>query len=79
MSLTDQQTALLAIERQWWQRPGRKEQAMHDAGLTPTEYYRQLTLLIDSLDALALDPVTVNRLRRLRDQRASQRQRLRTA
>ncbi len=53
-----------------WKRPGAKEQAIRDQlGLTPTRYMQLLNRLIDQPGALAYDPVTVNRLRRLREQR----------
>jgi hypothetical protein len=38
-----------------------------------TRYYQLLNALIDRPEALAADPVTVGRLRRLRDLRAARR------
>lgn len=38
-----------------------------------TRYYQVLNALIDTPEALAFDSLTVNRLRRLRDERAAQR------
>lgn len=71
---------LLAFERQWWQGPGAKEQAIRDLfGVTPTRYYQLLGQLIDQPEALAYDPVTVKRLRGLRDRRAAGRARARAA
>ncbi len=68
--LSDLDRSLLAFESQWWQRPGAKEQAIRDLfGLTPTEYYRRLNVLVDQPASLAYDPVMVNRLRRLRGRR----------
>jgi hypothetical protein len=71
-SLTDIDTAMLAIEHEWWPTAGRKEDAIRDLlGMTPTRYYQRLNRLADSHAALAHDPVTVNRLRRLRSGRSS--------
>jgi hypothetical protein len=37
--LTDVDTAMLEIERQWWPTAGRKEDAIRDLlGMTPTRY-----------------------------------------
>lgn len=69
--LTDTDRAMLDLERQWWQRPGSKEQAIRDRmGLDPARYYQCLSRLLDRPEALAADPVTIGRLRRLRDSRA---------
>ena len=46
---------------------GAKETAIRDRfGVTPTRYYQVLNALVDRPDALALDPLLVRRLRRLR-------------
>lgn len=67
MALTEQQRAILAFERQWWRHAGAKEQAIRDTfQLSATRYYQLLNALLDEPDALAHDPVLVNRLRRLR-------------
>ncbi len=66
-ALTDTDLAMLAMERRYYARLGGKEQAIADElGLTATRYYQLLSQLINRPDALAADPVTVNRLRRLR-------------
>ncbi|MEU5423585.1 DUF3263 domain-containing protein [Streptomyces sp. NPDC001407] len=65
---------VLALERRTWPGPGAKERAIReDLGLTPTRYYQLLNALLDDPAALAHDPVTVNRLRRLRDARRERR------
>ncbi len=70
--LSDLDRSLLAFESQWWQRAGAKEQAIRDQlGVTPTRYLQLLNRLIDQPAALAYDPVMVNRLRRLREQRGA--------
>ncbi len=58
---------ILAFERQWWRYAGAKEQAIRDLfGMSATHYYQVLNALLDSPAALAIDPITVGRLRRLR-------------
>lgn len=80
MSLTEQQQAILAFERQRWQHAGAKDAAVRDLfGMTSTRYYQLLNELIDQAAALEQDPQLVWRLRRLRDQRAARRGRLRAA
>ncbi|WP_457057582.1 DUF3263 domain-containing protein [Mycobacteroides abscessus] len=58
---------VLAFERIWWQHSGGKDQAIRERfGLSPTRYYQQLNQVLNTMEALAADPVTVNRLRRIR-------------
>lgn len=53
---------------------GAKEEAIRDRfGIPPAVYYARLHRAIDTLDAQELRPLTVKRLRRLRDQRERQR------
>ncbi|MBW1599075.1 DUF3263 domain-containing protein [Streptomyces sp. JJ38] len=66
MSARDE--AVLAVERRGWPGPGAKERAIRERlGMSPTRYYQVLNALLDDPRALAHDPVTVNRLRRVRD------------
>lgn len=59
--------SVLAFERQWWAKPGAKQQAIRDRfGLSDIAYTQRLNRILDDPAALAVDPVTVNRLRRLR-------------
>ena len=68
--LSEADLLMLAIERRFYARPGGKEQAIADElGLTATRYYQLLSQLINRPEALAADPMTVNRLRRLRARR----------
>ncbi|MGA4802381.1 DUF3263 domain-containing protein [Streptomyces lavendulocolor] len=72
--LTDRDRAVLAVERRSWPGPGAKERAIREQlGLSPTRYYQLLNALLDDPAALAHDPVTVNRLRRLRASREARR------
>jgi len=65
--LSRREHEMLTFERQWWRRPGAKETAIRDRfGVTPTRYYQVLNALVDRPDALASDPLLVQRLRRLR-------------
>lgn len=72
--LTERETKILAFERQWWQYPGAKEQAIRELfGMSSTRYYQLLNQLIDRPEALACDPMLIKRLRRQRSQRQRQR------
>ncbi|WP_405657791.1 DUF3263 domain-containing protein [Streptomyces sp. RK9] len=66
--------AVLALERRGWAGPGAKERAIREElGLAPVRYYQILNALLDDRRALAHDPVTVNRLRRVRQARRGER------
>ncbi|WP_437028699.1 DUF3263 domain-containing protein [Streptomyces sp. enrichment culture] len=65
---------ILALERRGFPGPGAKERAIRERlGLAPVRYYQLLNALLDDPRALAHDPVTVNRLRRIRDSRRAER------
>ncbi|MFF3731397.1 DUF3263 domain-containing protein [Streptomyces sp. NPDC002476] len=72
--LSDRDRAVLALERRSWAGPGAKERAIRERlGISPTRYYQLLNALLDDRRALEEDPVTVNRLRRVRDARRERR------
>jgi hypothetical protein len=72
--LSDRDRAVLAVERQPWAGPGAKERAIREQlGISPTRYYQLLNALLDDRRALEADPVTVNRLRRVREARRNRR------
>ncbi|MFC4536816.1 DUF3263 domain-containing protein [Sphaerisporangium dianthi] len=72
--LTERERELLAFERQWWRYAGAKEQAIRDAfDISSTRYYQLLGRLVDRPEAMAFDPLTVKRLRRLRASRQRER------
>ncbi|MER5787955.1 DUF3263 domain-containing protein [Streptomyces sp. NPDC001980] len=72
--LGEREQAVLAIERRGFPSPGAKERAIREElDLAPVRYYQLLNALLDDERALAHDPVTVNRLRRVRDARRSER------
>ncbi|MFH8800369.1 DUF3263 domain-containing protein [Streptomyces sp. NPDC017936] len=61
---------ILALERRGFSGPGAKERAVREElDLSPVRYYQLLNALLDDPRALAHDPVTVNRLRRVREAR----------
>ncbi|MGW2325504.1 DUF3263 domain-containing protein [Streptomyces sp. NPDC001700] len=72
--LSEEDLAVLAVEREGWPGPGAKERAIRERlGITPTRYYQLLNALLDDPRALEHDPVTVNRLRRVRAERRERR------
>ncbi|MFE7778637.1 DUF3263 domain-containing protein [Streptomyces sp. NPDC057445] len=72
--LSERDRAVLRMERSDWPGPGAKERAIRERlGMSPTRYYQLLNALLDDPRALAHDPVTVNRLRRVRDSRRERR------
>ncbi|MER7000221.1 DUF3263 domain-containing protein [Streptomyces sp. NPDC000410] len=74
VELSEQDRAVLAVERAAWAGPGAKERAIRERlGMSPTRYYQLLNALLDDPRALAHDPVTVNRLRRVRDAQRARR------
>lgn len=75
-ALSERDRAILEFERQWWKFAGAKEQAIRDLfEMSATRYYQILNALIDTPEALAVDPMLVKRLRRMR----ASRQRARSA
>ncbi|MQY38109.1 hypothetical protein SRB17_61170 [Streptomyces sp. RB17] len=74
MDLPPREQAILALERRGFSGPGAKERAIREElGLSPVRYYQLLNALLDDERALAADPVTVNRLRRVREARRAER------
>ncbi|MEO3978693.1 DUF3263 domain-containing protein [Streptomyces sp. CAU 1734] len=73
-ALAERDRAVLAVERRSWPGPGAKERAIREQlGISPVRYYQLLNALLDDPLALAHDPVTVNRLRRVRDEKRTRR------
>ncbi|MGW2931474.1 DUF3263 domain-containing protein [Streptomyces sp. NPDC001156] len=72
--LTPREKAILALEGRGFSGPGAKERAIREQlGLAPVRYYQLLNALLDDPRALAHAPVTVNRLRRVRESRRAER------
>ncbi|GGO46311.1 hypothetical protein GCM10012287_16320 [Streptomyces daqingensis] len=72
--LSARDVAVLALERRGWSGPGVKERAIREQlDMSPTRYYQLLNALLDDRNALAHDPVTVNRLLRRREEQRARR------
>lgn len=72
--MTPLTVAVLGIEARRWNHSGAKEQTVHDLfGVSATRYYAAVNRIMDDPEALILDPVTIHRLRRLRDTRRAAR------
>lgn len=72
--LTVRETMILDFEGRWWKYQAVKETTARDLfGVGATSYYAELNALLSRPEALAYAPLTVKRLRRLRDQRRAQR------
>jgi hypothetical protein len=79
VELSPRERAILTFEREWWKHAEVKDSAVRTKlGLTPEDYYRTLTAIIDLPAALAHDPLLVRRLRRQRLVRQRQRHARRT-
>ena len=74
MALTDTELAMLELERSWFTIAGTKDAAIGERfGISTGQYYRDLNGLLDRTDALEADPLTVRRLRRMRERRRAER------
>ncbi|MBC9716542.1 DUF3263 domain-containing protein [Streptomyces sp. TRM66268-LWL] len=72
--LNERERAVLALAARNWSSPGAKERAVREElGMSPTRYHQLLNALLDDERALAHDPVTINRLRRIREERRARR------
>lgn len=71
---TDLHREILDFERQLWKYAGAKETAIRERfGITAVRYYQILAWTIEQPEALAYAPMSVKRLRRLRDRRMAER------
>ena len=62
------------LEREAWSLTAPKERAIRERfGISMTRYHQLLTRILDDPDALAYDPMTVRRLRRVREARRRRR------
>jgi hypothetical protein len=65
---------MLELEGQWWKYVGAKAARIFEQfAMSETRYYQVLNALLDNPAALAVEPGTVNRLRRPSDHRRDQR------
>jgi hypothetical protein len=68
--LTDHEREVLDFAGLTYNHPGIREAEIRNRfGLTATSYHQELNVLLDKPAALVYAPMTVNRLRRLRDLR----------
>lgn len=67
--LSDTDRAVIDFEGSWWTYPGPKDRAIREyLGMSSTRYYQVLRRLMDDPAAEGAAPLTVKRLRRVRDQ-----------
>lgn len=67
--LSESDRSILDFEGSWWHYPGPKDRAIREyLGLSATRYYQVLRRLLDDPAAEREAPLTVHRLRRVREQ-----------
>lgn len=67
--LTDREKSVLEFEGSWWLYPGPKDRAIRDyLTMSATRYYQILRRVVDDPEAMDFAPLTVRRLRRMRDE-----------
>ncbi|MCK0517916.1 DUF3263 domain-containing protein [Williamsia sp. DF01-3] len=72
--MTDLERAILDFEARWWQQRGNKEaEIVRRFEMSAIRYAQKLNQILDNPEALAYNPILVNRLRRLRSQRVAAR------
>jgi hypothetical protein len=72
--LDERSRRILDLEREAWQLSTSKERAVRERfGLSMTRYHQLLTRILDDPAAIAYDPMTVRRLRRVREARRRRR------
>ena len=72
--MDEREREILAFEAKWWRYAGNKADAiMRTFDMSPIRYAQILNRVLDDPEAQRLDPLLVNRLRRLRGQRATER------
>ncbi|WP_437423938.1 DUF3263 domain-containing protein [Williamsia muralis] len=72
--MTDLERAILDFESRWWRYAGGKEAAIvRRFEMSVIRYHQKLNQILDNPEALAYNPILVNRLRRLRSQRVAAR------
>lgn len=66
--LSESERAILDFEGSWWLYPGPKDRAIREyLHISATRYYQVLRRLVDDPRAQRVAPMTVRRLRRVRD------------
>ena len=65
--MTDEERGMLDLAGERWNYAGSLEQRVRDElGISLTRFWQRVNQLVDTEEALAYAPITVNRLRRLR-------------
>lgn len=68
--LSERDKAVLDFESSWWLYPGPKDRAVKEyLHMSSTRFYQVLRRLLDDPVALEYAPLTIRRLRKVRDQR----------
>ena len=71
--VSERDRKVLDFEGSWWLFPGPKDRAIREyLEMSATRYYQAVRRLIDDDEAVAYAPMTVLRLRRMRDERLEQ-------
>jgi len=74
--LSERDRRILDFESSWWLYPGPKDRDIHDyLGMSAHRYYGELRRLLDDEEALRYAPLTVRRLRRVRERAVTRRER----
>ena len=72
--LSELEQAVLRVERGWWKVADTREAAIRKlTGFSESQYYLLLSALLDERRFWRADPVLVDRLRRLREQKLAER------
>ena len=72
--LDERALAILAFEREAWTLAIPKQRAIRERlGISPTRYHQLLNRIIETPEALAVDPMLVRRLRRIHEARRRRR------
>ena len=67
--LGERDRAVLDFESRWWLYPGPKDRAIRDyLDISSTRYYQVLRRLMDDPDAEEYAPLTIRRVRRVREE-----------
>ncbi len=72
--LDERALSILAFEREAWKLAIPKHRAIRERlGISPTRYHQLLNRIIETPEALAIDPMLVRRLRRIHEARRRRR------
>jgi hypothetical protein len=67
--LSERDRAILEFESSWWLYPGPKDRSIREyLDMSATRYYQALRRLVEDVEAERAAPLTIRRLKRMRDQ-----------